>query len=199
MIQPEMSWARKPMGQSAEAPAPAGGQFSSTTQGPGATITSDPGAPIYNETQGKAAGFSDRMSEANAVFDEAAVSDAGQNLAQSGLSAIPVLGNFLTSKERQRFEQAERNFINSQLRRESGAVISPEEFRNARAQYIPQPGDSEEVLAQKKANRQSNIQSMQRESGPFYKPKQAAPTGDNPYSGMSNEEFEAELKKRNLK
>jgi hypothetical protein len=169
---------------------------------PGATVTSTQGAPVYNETQGKAAGFADRMTEANTIFDDAAVSRAGMDVTEVGKSAVPVIGNFLTSKDRQKFEQAERNFINSQLRRESGAVISPEEFKNARQQYIPQPGDSKEVLAQKKANRQSNIESMQREGGPFYKPKQAA-GGDIPrledgtpdYSKMTDEQLLDYVKK----
>ena len=53
------------------------------------------------------------------------------------------------------FMQAARNFINAVLRRESGAVISPTEFAEARKQYLPQPGDNAAILAQKEANRNS--------------------------------------------
>jgi hypothetical protein len=200
-VAPDMSWARPPAGGAGPtaptAPAAVPDQAGvETMQLPGATVTSTQGAPVYNETQGKAAGFADRMAEANAILEESAVTNAGQNAAQSSLSAIPIVGNALTSANRQKFEQAERNFINSQLRRESGAVISPEEFANARKQYIPQFGDSKQVLEQKKANRQSNIESMQRESGPFYKPKEAPADPNNPYSNMSDEEFLEHLKKR---
>lgn len=55
--------------------------------------------------------------------------------------------------EAQKFDQAKRNFVNSILRKESGAVISSEEFANAEKQYFPQPGDTAEVLKQKALNR----------------------------------------------
>ena len=54
---------------------------------------------------------------------------------------------FLTS-DRQKLEQAQRDFANAILRKESGAAISQSEFANTRQQYFPQPGDSEEVIAQ---------------------------------------------------
>lgn len=65
--------------------------------------------------------------------------------------------NSFKSDERQSFEQAQRNFINAVLRKESGASISEPEFRNAREQYFPQPGDGTEVLAQKARNRAQAI------------------------------------------
>lgn len=63
------------------------------------------------------------------------------------------LPSYAQSGQFQSYMQAARNFINSVLRRESGAVISPEEFKEARQQYLPVPGDSEETLTQKKNNR----------------------------------------------
>ena len=51
-------------------------------------------------------------------------------------------------------EQAQRDFINAVLRRESGAVIGEPEFENARLQYFPQPGDTPEVVKQKQKNRE---------------------------------------------
>ena len=92
---------------------------------------------------------------------------------ESAKGAVQFVGNSLISSDRQQFDQAERNFINAQLRRESGAVISPEEFAEARKQYIPQPGDDEGVLAQKAESRPIAIEAMQREGGPFYKPQRA--------------------------
>jgi len=59
----------------------------------------------------------------------------------------------LQSKEVQQYMQASRNFINAVLRRESGAVISKEEFATARSQYLPVPGDLPETLQMKRANR----------------------------------------------
>jgi hypothetical protein len=186
IVSPDMTWARKPAGMAQQPPT---SPTATTTQVPGATVTSDPGAPVYNETQGKAAGFADRMGSANAIFAEPDVSGAGQSMLQGTLSGVPLVGNYMTSADRQKFEQAERNFINAQLRRESGAVISPEEFVNARKQYIPQPGDSAEVLAQKAANRQQVIDAMAREGGPFYNKgaPTAAPTAPNVVPELTGE------------
>lgn len=61
-------------------------------------------------------------------------------------------------------EQAERNFINAVLRRESGAAISPTEFDSAEKQYFPRPNDSANVLAQKKANREQVFNNFRTEA-----------------------------------
>ena len=58
------------------------------------------------------------------------------------------------SDEYKQIEQAQRDFINATLRRESGATIQPSEFENAQLQYFPQPGDTPEVVKQKQRNRE---------------------------------------------
>ncbi len=80
------------------------------------------------------------------------------------------MANSLITPEFQLHLQSERNFINAVLRRESGAAISPEEFIQARLQYIPQPGDKPPVLAEKAKNRETVLAGMIREAGPGYKP-----------------------------
>lgn len=67
---------------------------------------------------------------------------------------------FLKTADRQKFEQARRNFINAVLRQESGAVISDQEFANAEKQYFPQAWDSDDVINQKRENRRSTIIGM---------------------------------------
>ena len=64
---------------------------------------------------------------------------------------VPYL--FKSDKFKQ-IEQAQRDFINAVLRRESGAVIGEQEFENARLQYFPQPGDTPKVVKQKQKNRE---------------------------------------------
>lgn len=117
-----------------------------------------------NETQAKAAGFADRIAESNPVLDT-----PPQSVGASILSGVPG-GNFALDPQQQMFFQAERNFINAVLRRESGAVISDPEFENARKQYIPQPGDSPQVLDQKRRNRETVLRSISRDAGPAYQP-----------------------------
>lgn len=129
----------------------------------------------FNEGQGKAAGFTDRMLQSESILSgiggQGGVQGEGTSAVQAGLSAIPVIGNYLIGKDRQKYEQAKRDFINAQLRRESGAAIAPSEFDSANKQYFPMPGDSPEVIAQKAANRRSAIEAMGREGGPSYRPK----------------------------
>ena len=73
--------------------------------------------------------------------------------------------NFIKSDDRQSFEQAQRNFINAVLRQESWAVISDQEFSNAKKQYFPSAWDSEDVIDQKRANREMAIYNMLKSSG----------------------------------
>ena len=131
-------------------------------------IQSKANEPLSLE-QGKVATFADRMQEANKIIGDLTLSQT--SLKQKALSASPILPNYLTDENYKKASQAQRNFINAVLRRESGAVISPEEFANAREQYFPQPGDTPEVIAQKAQNRKTVIEGFSREAGPAYKPK----------------------------
>ena len=79
--------------------------------------------------------------------------------------AVP-FGNFLRTSEGQRYDQAKRDFINAILRPASGAVIGESEFASAEKQYFPQPGDTPEVIAQKRQNRQTAIMGLKVASGP---------------------------------
>lgn len=76
-----------------------------------------------------------------------------------------LVANFMKTDKRQKFEQAQRNFVNSVLRVESGAVISPEEFANAAQQYFPQPWDSKAVMEQKRKNREISTFNMFNSAG----------------------------------
>jgi type II secretory pathway pseudopilin PulG len=124
-----------------------------------------PGKPT--EEQGKAAGFASRMVQGHAVMNnlDAAAIDGWEALK----ARTPVGSNFIISEQKQKLEQSQRNFVNSILRRESGAVISPEEFQSAALQYFPQPGDSPAVIAQKRANREVAIEGVMGSAGPGYK------------------------------
>lgn len=122
----------------------------------------------FNANQGTAAAYADRMAAANAILDDPKLTAAQTDAGQAALSGVPLAGNFLTSEERKMAEQAQRDFINAILRRESGAVISPSEFENAAKQYFPQPGDTPAVIEQKKRNREMALQGVARAAGPNY-------------------------------
>jgi hypothetical protein len=136
------------------------------TAGGGAPTPLAGPAKAPTEDQAKAAGFANRMLQANDVIEKLNFQPTRMgNIA----SAIPG-SNFLLPSERQQAEQAQRNFINAILRRESGAAIAPSEFESAAKQYFPQPGDKPEVLEQKRQNRALAIQGLQQGAGASYKP-----------------------------
>ncbi len=135
-----------------------------------------------NSEQSLSGGFSDRM-----MNSERLIRQYGSALTSAGAKAkdmIPFgIGNYGQSPEYQQAKQARDDFINAQLRRESGAAIAPTEYTNADRQYFPQPGDGPDVIAQKERNRQLAIEGMVRNAGPAY---QASPTVRGPQSGGSN-------------
>lgn len=98
-------------------------------------------------------GYADRTNEADKV-----ISQLGAAVAKSPLSKF--LPNFLKPAEKQQVDQAQRNFVNAVLRRESGAAIGKDEFTSAQQQYFPQFGDSAAVIAQKAHNRQTTINNL---------------------------------------
>lgn len=129
----------------------------------------DPTGTPLTASQFAALGYGERLLQSSLVIDEIGGQFVGQG---SALAAY--LPNTLKGSERQKFEQAQRNFVNSVLRRESGAAISPEEFESAKLQYFPQPGDKTDVLIQKKANRDLVIKNMLKEGGVDTTPQDAS-------------------------
>ena len=97
-----------------------------------------------------------------------ALMDAVSNW-EKGKNAIPVVGNFLTSPHFQQMDQAQRDFVNATLRRESGASISAPEFENAKRQYFPQPGDDPTVIEQKGRNRQTAMEGIANAATPSFR------------------------------
>src|SRR5690606_20051733 len=100
----------------------------------------------YKENQYKASTFAGRVQQAEDVFDQRESYSLG--LGALELATLRRLPEIAKPEEFKLYEQAERNFINAVLRRESGAAIADSEFENARMQYFPQPGDGPEVIEQ---------------------------------------------------
>jgi hypothetical protein len=116
------------------------------------------GGANLNVDQAKNAGFYERMIEAEQTIRPLEIQGtrAGQELA----SNAPFVGNFFLTPEFQQYEQAKADYIAALLRRESGAVIGPVEFADADRRYFPQPGDSPEVIKQKRDARLTVIQGV---------------------------------------
>jgi hypothetical protein len=121
-------------------------------------------AKPLTESQANAQLYSERMGQA-----EKELSDVGTDYSPAAVNAaksvenVPIVGwaaNALLPEKAQRVGQAQRDFINAVLRKESGASISPGEFASAQRQYFAQPGDSAEVIAQKERNRKTAQQQI---------------------------------------
>lgn len=131
------------------------------------------------EGQAKALMFGSRMQVADEVLAE--LDKAGERQPgriKQAVETVPIIGGALgmgvnalppalggPNDMQQQVEQAQRDFINAVLRRESGAAIADSEFRNAQRQYFAQPGDSPAVRRQKAANRQTAIAGFKAEFG----------------------------------
>lgn len=111
--------------------------------------------------------FASRMAEGLKSLSE--VDPAGEVYGSASnriLSAIPGVGNFVVGESFQRSEQARRDIVNAILRKESGAVISDEEFSNAEKQYFPVPGDDPGTIQQKRQNLLTQYEAFRRAAGP---------------------------------
>lgn len=121
----------------------------------GGVVVGTPGTKPTGKADPIAAGYATRTVNADKIIDE---------LGSRFVKTSSLLGKFapdvLKSSERLQYEQAQRNFVNAVLRKESGAAISDTEFENARKQYFPQPGDTQDVILQKKANRVDSINAL---------------------------------------
>ena len=120
----------------------------------------------FNEGQDKAASYADRMYQAQNVLGT--LEGAGTNVGDALMGSVPLVGNFLTSPDYQQYQQAGREFIAAMLRRDSGAAVTQQEFDYYSRMYLPQPGDSPEVVAQKKSAREAAYGAMVRGAGPAY-------------------------------
>jgi len=128
------------------------------------------------EQQANAYTFSNRMEKSDQIlkdlegkYNPLAIS-AKTSAITSNIPGAQTIINSQMSPESQKAEQAQRDFVNAVLRRESGAAISQSEFDNARIQYFPQTGDSPEVKAQKATNRKTAIEGIKKAAGSMNKP-----------------------------
>lgn len=115
--------------------------------------------PKLTVEAGKNTGYYLRTLDAHETLNE--LEAQGLDFVQQNVDVAPLgIGNYARTPEFQKFDQARRDFVNAILRRESGAVISDAEFDNANKQYFPQPGDSQEVIEQKRRNRANAIEGL---------------------------------------
>lgn len=121
-----------------------------------------PEAKAPTKEQADAAGFAERLKAADETLSKIPFKPTINTAIRSDLP----FSNKWMSEQQQMFEQAKREFITAQLRRESGAVIGASEFKDADLQYFPQPNDKPGTVLQKAKSRKRAIQNMLRSAGP---------------------------------
>lgn len=126
--------------------------------------------PELKDWQVQSATYGKRLAQAEDVFNQLGGEGYDRATTGEGVAAFFQRGPFeqLKGDQLKRQEQAERNFVTATLRKESGASISPTEFKTAEQQYFPRAGDTPEVLAQKAANRKQVIEGMKLGAGPAW-------------------------------
>lgn len=125
----------------------------------------NPKAKPPTASQWQAATYGKRMEDATKVIDR--LRDQGYDM--TTLSSVAERTNWSPNLIRdpaaRQALQAQINFVNAVLRRESGAVIADSEFKNTYRQYFPSHGDDPDTLAQKDFNRARSIEGLRLESG----------------------------------
>jgi hypothetical protein len=111
-------------------------------------------------------GYAARIEQSNPILTNLEGYISGMSYANYKLQSF--LPSSFQSSDFQQYNQASKNFINSVLRRESGAAIAQSEFDNAQKQYLPMPGDSEATLTQKRQNRDLIFANFKQGSGGAY-------------------------------
>lgn len=135
------------------------------------------GKPTEAETN--AAGFANRMIAANEITSKLA-KGTQPKFGEAALSIIPLIGKAIPeiipegigglSPERRQYLQAANNFIRANLRKESGAAIGVDEWKQEFINYFPQYNDDEQTIKNKEMFRNILTQNMKGSAGKSFKP-----------------------------
>lgn len=110
------------------------------------------------EGQSKDTVYATRATGALGLIDQ--FGDALTSLPETVGGQVPGVGNYMKSPEFQQAEQAGKEFLQAILRKDTGAAITKPETEEYGTVYLPRPGDSPQVLAQKKISRFRAVEAM---------------------------------------
>jgi len=122
-----------------------------------------PGTKPVGKPDGQTAAYATRAANSAKV-----VGDLTKSAISVWSNANTTASNFFKTKNIQKLEQAQANFITAVLRKESGASIVDSEFETARKLYFPQIGDKPEVLALKAQSRVDAVNGLISGAGTAY-------------------------------
>jgi hypothetical protein len=112
------------------------------------------------------------------------------------ISKVPVLGNIVTGQQLPEYQAqraAANRFVDQWLRFTSGAQVTPSERENAIKTFIPEPGDTPETIAQKRAARQQVLAGLKRAAGGAAQAGSPEPNDFENASATLNRQYEAAL------
>lgn len=132
---------------------------------PSTQITMGDAKTLEKATEGQlaAAGFASRVNESNKVLSDLEKTYDPTNLTARIAQSVPG-GNIILSDEAQEYQGAKEDFVTAVLRKESGAVISDQEFDREDKKYFPQPGDSEKTIESKRKRRERQFEVLKNQS-----------------------------------
>jgi hypothetical protein len=122
--------------------------------------------------------YADRMNSAEALlgtYKPSARDYIAANAMMQGGATTSIAANSVLSAEGQRYYQAAADWVRAKLRKESGAVISPQEMAQEIKTYFPLPNDDDETIAQKAQARQQALQGMRGMAGRAATPQPQRP------------------------
>jgi hypothetical protein len=121
-----------------------------------------------SDTERSASGYLERMQKAEPLIGQYSPSTKdyiGFSKVMGGGAITSAAGNAIISHEGQKYYQAASDWVRAKLRKESGAVIGPQEMAQEIRTYFPMPGDSAEVVQQKQRSRATATDAMRQMAG----------------------------------
>ena len=148
-----------------------------------------PEKPLTQD-ESKTTGFYARARAAETILSDPTTTNPGV-LARAAEDLPYGAGSSITKSGDQQSLNARKAFATAVLRKDSGATITADEWKNTNALYFPSPGDSEATIKQKAQNRAVALQALQVGAGrgadkvsdaapPPAKPQSAMPTATGP-------------------
>ncbi len=141
----------------------------------GAKAAAAAGAAKPSEGENLSGGFAHRAEQAGQVYDKlmgSGFDPSSTRVATQGLlggdSMVGQMTEGFKDQDVKSYEQAKNNFVSAVLRKESGAAISPKEYKAEERKYFPQKGDGPDVIAQKDAARAQAVANLRGASGNAY-------------------------------
>jgi hypothetical protein len=136
----------------------------------GTTINMGDAKTMEKATEGQlaASGFANRVQAATSTLTSLEESGYDPTSLTEKIATVVPGGNYALSNEAQEYQGAKEDFITAVLRKESGAVISDQEFAREDKKYFPQPGDSAKTVQLKQARRDNQLEVLRKQSKGVY-------------------------------